>query len=153
MSRIRLSAALAVAAIVGSMACNTDKLTSPDQNFSVELGCLTLDVPRGDFTSCPLTITAKSGVTATIESVVLLANGKDMTDFTHSPGLSFYTDPIPANLQGQTVDATGLSVDVRAYADVDVTPGAHPAGIRVTYRLAGASSSTTVTVPFDIVVT
>jgi hypothetical protein len=141
------------AVLLVSIACGTDSVTSPDQNFDVHLGCTTFTAPRGDLGECPLTVTATGGQSATIESVVLLANGQAMTDFEHSPGLSFYTDPTPQNLAGQTVDGTGLSVGLRAYADVTVTPGNYPAGLRVTYRLAGASSSTTITVPFDIVVT
>jgi hypothetical protein len=119
----------------------------------VQPGCTTFTAPRGDLGECPLTITSTGGQSATVESVVLLSNGQPMTDFEHSPGLSFYADPTPQNLAGQTVDAGGLGVGLRAYADIGVTPGNYPAGIRVTYRLAGASSSTTITAPFDIVVT
>jgi len=153
MHLLRSPLPLAAASLLVSVACGSDSLTSPDKNFNVQLGCTTFTAPRGDLGECPLTVTATGGQSATIESVVLLSNGQPMSDFEHSPGLSFYTDPTPTNLAGQSVDAAGISVGLRAYADLTVAPGSYPAGLRVTYRLAGASSSTTITVPFDIVVT
>jgi len=153
MHLLRSPLPLAAAALLVSVACGSDSLTSPDQNFNVQLGCTTFTAPRGDLGECPVTVTATGGQSATIESVVLLSDGQPMSDFEHSPGLSFYTDPTPTNLAGQMVDAAGISVGLRAYADLTVAPGNYSAGLRVTYRLAGASSSTTVTVPFDIVVT
>ena len=153
MPRLPLPGAVALAATMLSIGCSSN-LTSPDKNFSIQLGCTSLTVARGDLAECTVTIKALGGTTATIESVVLLANGKEMTNFTHSPGLSYYTDPIPDNLKGLTVDANGLSVDVRVFAETSVAPGTYPAGIRITYRLAGAASSTTPPdQTFDIVVT
>lgn len=154
MSPPRSFRAVAIALLIGSIlaGCGSDSVTSPDGEFVIQLGCTTFAVPIGDFAECPLSARATGSQTAVIQSVTLLADGQPMSDFQHSTGLSFYSDPTPDNLAGTMVDGDGLDVDLRAYADPEVAPGSYRAGIRVTYLLGASSTTESAEVEFDLVV-
>jgi len=149
---------LGVVAVLALAACGSDSNggNGPSGDFAVIIGCSQVLVAQGDLFSCPITVSYTGGEdeTATLTSLELLrANDEVMNDFDYGSGISFYTDPIPDNLEGSVVGAglSPVSADLRVFASPETPVGRYPAGIRYTYTIGGTSRTETVNFPIDVV--